>query len=1075
MQAYAKGLQSGSVYFGSTTIGAIVVADFNKDGHPDILTVDGGTGTNNFILMGQADGTFVRKVAFTASGHLSAVVAGDFNGDGILDIAVTDANANNVIILLGAGDGTFTTKATIATGASPVAIAAADLNGDGKLDLVVANNPAGTISTYTGAGDGTFTAQTPQQAGAADPVAVTTGDFDGDGKVDVAVAINSNRMSILGGNGDGTLQAPMTTIIFNEVNPSDIKAVDFNGDGKLDLIVATLGSVLFVPGNGTLSFGTPVRLSARRALKIAIADMNGDGHPDVVAAGDSEATLLINDGTGGIASTQTYHAAGFPSGIGVGDFNGDNKPDIAVASSLGSDVHVISGNGDGTLRGALHYDFQSGGCVGSAEGIVTADFNHDGLPDVAVSDACSRITVLLNNGDYKFTVVLPDNSLPIVQFEMIAADMNGDGNPDLVAIGGSQIFVLLNNGDGTFKAPVVTTISASGFHHIIAGDFNGDGKLDVAYTETKPPDATDTTVGILLGNGDGTFQPLGTVPVLTAGELPNGLAVGDFNNDGKLDLAVINEGNGVTSTVSIFLGTGTGTFTASPSLNVGAVPIDIRAVDFNKDGKLDLVVANSGNGGVGTVQAFAGNGDGTFTPTFTSNDPSITASIASMAVGDFDGDGFPDVAVWANDEVHIFRHSVAVVFDPPVSLGLGDQGALVAAADLNGGGAADIVASDGTMAVLPNTGGLKVSPVSSSLNPSIFPQSITFTTSVVPSFPGHLPPLSASLQFNDGATALGSAALNASGAATFSTTALNAGTHLVNASYPGDTNYIARSLPRVSQLVNQAGTSITLTSSVIAAVLGDAITFSAATTPATSGVPTGNISLLDGKTLVAILPADGSGAASFNISSLTAGPHSLTASYSGDQNYVASSSAAVSETIFITPDFQITTSNPSPTVRAGQSANIQLNFLAARFAGPVTFSCSGLPNLAACSFSPSSLALGTGNFSSTLTITTTASSVAALKPLRPHGNSKIYFAAWLFPGVAGWLLFCGRRRRSLARAIPLAILALGLAFISSCGGGGGSKTIPGTTPGTYSVAVQVNGPAGTNVAHQSTVTLTVTP
>src|SRR6185437_2052989 len=223
-RAYGTGLQSDSVYFGSTHIGAIAVADFNKDSHLDIVTVDGDTGTDNFILMGQADGTFISKFSFTASGHLSAVVAGDFNADGTPDIAVTDSNANNVIVLLGAGDGTFTTKATIATGASPVAIAAADLNRDGKLDLVVANNPAGTITTYLGAGDGTFVAQTPQNAGETDPVALTTGDFNADGKIDVAVALNSNAFSILGGNGNGTLQAPATTTIY-DVNPTDIKAV----------------------------------------------------------------------------------------------------------------------------------------------------------------------------------------------------------------------------------------------------------------------------------------------------------------------------------------------------------------------------------------------------------------------------------------------------------------------------------------------------------------------------------------------------------------------------------------------------------------------------------------------------------------------------------------------------------------------------------------------------------------------------------------------------------------------------------------------------------------------------------
>jgi len=357
----------------------------------------------------------------------------------------------------------------------------------------------------------------------------------------------------------------------------------------------------------------------------------------------------------------------------------------------------------------------------------------------------------------------------------------------------------------------------------------------------------------------------------------------------------------------------------------------------------------------------------------------------------------------------------------------------------------------------------------------MFPQSVNFNAILVPSFPGHLAPVSGLVQFKESTTVLGTSALNTSGTATFTTAALNAGTHLVGASYSGDSNYIARTLPAVSQLVNHAGTSTIVTPSVIAAVLGDAITFSAAVTPTTSGVPTGTISLLDGKTTIATLPVDTSGAASFSISSLAAGSHSLTASYSGDQNYLASSSAASPETIFTTPDFQITTSNASPTVRAGQSATIPLNFLAARFAGPVSFSCSGLPNLAACSFSPSSLSLGTGNFSAMLTITTTASTIAALQPVRPHGKLEGYLAAFLLPGFVGLLVCSGRRRTSLAGAIALAMLVLGFALISSCGGGGTPKTVvPGTPAGTYSVVVQASGPTGSSVSHQVNVSLTVT-
>jgi hypothetical protein len=1072
--AHAKGLQSDSVYFGSNSIGAIAVADFNKDGHPDILTVDGVSGTNNFILMGQADGTFSPQISFTAGGHLSAVVAGDFNGDGVLDIAVTDSNANAIIVLLGVGDGTFTTKATIPTGVSPVAITAADLNGDGKLDLVVANNPAGTVTTYLGGGDGTFTGQAPQVAGATDPVAVTAADFNGDGKVDVAVAINSNRMSILGGNGDGTLQAPLTSIIFNEVNPVDIKAVDFNGDGKLDLIVCTLGSVLFIPGNGTLSFGAPVHLATLPGQRVAVADMNGDGHPDLVVARTAGATVLLNNGAGGVASTQAYHASGFPSGIGVADFNGDGKLDVAVSASFDSIVHVISGNGDGTLHGALNYDYQSGGCGGSGEAIEVADFNHDGLPDVAVTDACNRVTALINNGNFKFTVVLPTNPITANPARTTVADINHDGNPDIVIAGASTISVLLGNRDGTFQPELVTNISGSGFHHVIAGDFNEDGNPDLAYTETAPPDSTDTTVGIILGNGDGTFQPLSTV--LTAGELPNGLATGDFNNDGHVDLAVLNGGDGIISTVSIFLGTGTGTFTSGSVLSTGAFPIAIQAVDFNKDGKLDLVVANSGNGGAGSEQAFTGQGDGTFVAT---SSLGVNTSIQSMAIGDFDGDGFPDIAVWANGgEVHVFRHNVAGVFDPPTTLGLGDGFALMAAADLNGGGAPDLVALvDNTVAVMPNTGGLKA-VLSSSLNPSAFAQSTTFTAALVPSFPSGLPPASGSVQFSDGANILGTGTVNQSGAATLSTAALSPGTHAVSASYPGDSNYIAVTLPSLSQLVNKAATETTVTPSVVAAVLGDSINFSTVTVPSTAGTPSGSVALLDGTNSLATSSVDASGAASFSISSLAAGNHSLTVSYSGDQNYLASTSAVVSETIFATPDFQMTTTTPTVTLRAGQSTTIPLNLLAARFNGPVTFSCTGLPNLAACSFAPSSLALGTGNFSTLLTISTTASSVASLLPVRRPGALHFYLTAFLLPGLAG-LVFAGCTRRSRKPGmLPLFLLLLCVIPIASCGGGGGGtpKTVvPGTPAGTSSVTVQASGSGATATSHQVNITLTVTP
>jgi hypothetical protein len=1070
VSAYAKGHQAGIIVSAGVSISGMTVRDFTGDGHPDILTIEGpGTATSTIhLLPGNGDGTFGAAVNTNVRGNLTAVQAADFNGDGILDLAITDFG-NQLTILLGDGTGAFTVKQALTTGSDPVSIALGDLNGDGKLDIVVANNLDGTISTYTGIGDGTFIAKTPQGAGFSDPVAVTVGDFNGDGKLDVAVAINTNRMSILAGNGDGTLQAPLTSIIFNEVNPSGIGAVDFNGDGKLDLIVCTLGSVLLLKGNGDLTFQNPVRLKGGLvAHDVAIADMNGDGHPDLVVSNNLGIALILNDGLGGVAATHLYNGAGNPVGLALADLNGDGKLDVAAANNLSANVHIIFGRGNGTLAGAFNQDFQIAGSFNSSGTVITADFNGDGKPDVVVENGTDHLAVLLNQGNFGLVVQPPVN---VASFpgNMAAGDLNGDGKQDIVVASGGAVSVVLGNGDGTFKPPLVQAINSSSFHKVAIGDFNGDGKMDVAFTDTLNGSPTDNTVGILIGNGDGTFQPLTTI--LTAGELPNGLAVTDFNGDHKADLAVLNGGNGITSTVNIFLGNGDGSFTPGATLAVGAFPTDLAVADFNHDGNPDLVVVNSGNGNHGSVQVFLGTGTGNFNQSFSFT---LTSPfLQSVAVGDFDADGLPDFAVTGSGgRVDIFINNTGGTFKAPVELSAGDVNVFLAAADLNNGGVPDLLASaDGVLAILPNTGGTKVTSASS-LNPSTFSQSVTLTASVVASVPG-LPVPQGNVQFNDGATLLSSVALSNAGQAALSTSALTGGTHSISFGYGGDATFYPRALPSISQVVNKAGTSLGLAVSSIASVINQTVTFTATATPATSGTPTGDVTFFDaGSPVGFVRPLDASGKATLNISFGGAGVHSFTASYPGDQNYLTSNSTAVTETVFATPDFLFSASAANVSVRAGQSANVTLTLTpGGTFTPQITLSCSGLPSLASCSFNPPTITLTNAGASMVVTISTTAPVAALSNPTAPAG-ARWYLAMVVFPGFAA-MFFVGGVRRRLGPKIACSLLLM-LVALSGCGGSNGPphQSQPGTPVGTSTVTVTATAGA---TSHQVPITLNVTP
>jgi FG-GAP-like repeat len=312
--------------------------------------------------------------------------------------------------------------------------------------------------------------------------------------------------------------------------------------------------------------------------------------------------------------------------LATADFNGDGKMDLVIASADYMGIFIRLGNGDGSFQQAIGYRVQT-----YPASIVVGDFNADGKPDLAVADYGSppgflgqSISILLGNGDGTFRPAVNYSVALGPQF-IAVGDFRGNGKLDLVVTVGlfDSISVLPGNGDGTFQ-PQTSFAAGLDPSCVVIGDFNGDGKLDLAVANAY---AYAGTISILLGNGDGTFQP----PVaIAAGSNPFAIAVGDFNRDGKLDLAVASSVFG--SGTVILLGNGDGTFRAGATYaDVGGN--SIIAADFNGDGNLDLVV--------GAVTMLLGRGDGTFKPQVVMANNRVN----SAAVGDFNGDSKPDLVL----------------------------------------------------------------------------------------------------------------------------------------------------------------------------------------------------------------------------------------------------------------------------------------------------------------------------------------------------------------------------------------------------------------------------------------------
>jgi hypothetical protein len=412
--ARAVSYSSGGYYASS-----VALADLDGDGDPDLVVANscqsGSNGASDCaaggeigVLLTNGNGTFQSSVTYPSGGSAALSVAvADVNGDGIPDLIVanecvssTDCTTGNVGILLGVGNGTFRTAVNYPSGYGSYSVAVADLNGDGHLDLAVANQCVSLNSCNNGAvtillnnGNGTFQPGTTYSSGGQGAVSVAIKDLNGDGFPDIILAnqclsrfnCNIGGVSILLGNGDGTLRT----------------AVSYDSGGY-------------------------------SALSVAVADVNGDGHPDIIATSlcsngtncvDGVVAVLLNKGSGTFQQPTTYSSAGYgASSVAIGDINGDGIPDLVVdnicktsTNCTKGGVVLLVGNGDGTFQTPLIYSSNGN----NATSVALGDLNGDGKPDIVTANDCTTksncsglLSVLLNSSALKTTTTVSSSSNP---------------------------------------------------------------------------------------------------------------------------------------------------------------------------------------------------------------------------------------------------------------------------------------------------------------------------------------------------------------------------------------------------------------------------------------------------------------------------------------------------------------------------------------------------------------------------------------------------------------------------------------------------------------------------------------
>lgn len=816
----------------------------------------------------------------------------------------------------------FAPAVSYATGQSPDGSAAADFNNDGNFDVVVANGNSGTLSLFLGNGDGTLSAAGTIQLGIPNPLTVATGDFNGDGNMDIAVAgvSSSPAVQILFGNGDGTFRPPVSVTIPGLPPP-----------GVTGLFTFT---------------------------EIAVADLNSDRKPDIAVATSSGVAILLNDGSGNFTSVARVAAGQLVQNVALADINHDGISDIVfmTAPTGASNVFLSIGNGDGTFQPPVTLPLTAQ----NPDGIAIADFNNDGLLDVAVDDNGSAGT---STGTIQIALQQPgggfQQTTPLTLSRptgVLATDFDGDGNVDIGATatvnGQDFLEVFRGRGDGSFLAPNLFPVSAGVLHPIAAH------LTDTVAFDAITSGITANQISVLVNRGANTLT-------LTSSLNPSAI--------------------GQTVTLRALIDPkfpGSGNFSGSLIFADGSKTLGTAAVDPTGAGSLTTTFASLGQHALlavfGGNSSFVGGSSASLVQTVTKAQPtvSLSSTINPSSFGqsvsfNITVSGASGAAV-PTGNVNLLDGSSTILsgtLDPTGKLSLSTSALAAGNHSLTAqyGGDGNYSAASSPVLSQSVGKGTSATQLAGVPNPGTFGQSVTFTATVTASAGNGVTP-SGTMTFTDGSTSLGSSSLDVNGRASLTTNSLAAGSHNITASYSGDSNSAASS-GTFSETINKASSATALVSSVNPTTFGQTITFTTTVSGQTgTAVPTGSVTLLDGATSLGTTTLDGQGRASFNISSLAVGSHSIVSTYAGDSNFSASASSSQSQVVNKANSATTLGTSPNPSV-FGQTITVTATVTPSGGG-------SGIPS-GSVSFSDSSAILGTSQLDNTGKATLAISSLTA--------------------------------------------------------------------------------------------------